>query len=287
MTVTAATAAARVFLCTLSLLGAVALLPNPARAGESCPDVPADDASARRAMAKEQFARAEQAEAEGDRQTAVKRYACSLKLVPHPSTAYNLGTTAEKVGDLSMAVEAFKMYLTLAPDANDRAAVESRVARLEARLADLRSQMPVAPPDNVGATGQPGTGPTGPAAGTSVAPPPVLPPERGPAHRVAGVATLGGAVAALGTGIAFNLVARAKMRDCRALYPSNQSQALDQCDAAKPFAYGSYGLFALSGALGVASLTLLLWHTESAPSSPSITWAPGPGGGSLIAIGRF
>src|SRR5262252_11168704 len=78
-----------------------------AGAAETCPDVPDSDAGARRAHAKEQFAKAEEAEAAGDRQTAVKRYACSLKLVPHPSTAYNLGTAAEKSGDVSMAIDAF------------------------------------------------------------------------------------------------------------------------------------------------------------------------------------
>jgi hypothetical protein len=103
-------------------------------------------------------------------------------------------------------------------------------------------------------------------------------------HRVAGLVTLGGAVGALGVGIAFNLVARAKMNDCRAQFPNNPTQALDQCDAARPFAYGSYGLFAASGALGVTGLTLLLWRTEN---GTTVSWAPSPGGGAVLATGRF
>src|SRR4051812_35514278 len=75
---------------------------------ETCPDVPDDEVALRRSMAKEWFAKAEESEAAGDKQAAVRRYACSLNLAPHPSTAYNLGTVAEKSGDLSMAVDGFR-----------------------------------------------------------------------------------------------------------------------------------------------------------------------------------
>ena len=84
---------------------------------ETCPDVPDDEVALRRSIAKEWFAKAEEAEATGDKQAAVRRYACSLGLAPHPSTAYNLGTVAEKSGDLSMALDGFRSYLKLAPDA--------------------------------------------------------------------------------------------------------------------------------------------------------------------------
>src|SRR5262245_2307624 len=130
--------AACLVLCLLSPAGR-------ALAAETCPDVPEEDTTARRAMAKDWFAKAEEAESAGDRQLAARRYACSLKLVPHPSTAYNLGTAAEKSGDLSMAVDAFKMYLNLAPDAADRALVQARIARLEAKLAELRQQLEAKP----------------------------------------------------------------------------------------------------------------------------------------------
>src|SRR6266851_4596252 len=100
--------------------------PLVARA-ETCPDVPDDEVALRRSMAKEWFAKAEEAEAGGDRQGAIRRYACSLNLAPHPSTAYNLGTVAEKSGDLSMAVDGFRTYLKLAPEATDRPAIEARI----------------------------------------------------------------------------------------------------------------------------------------------------------------
>jgi hypothetical protein len=267
------------------------LLPlGRAVAGETCPEVPDEEAALRRSMAKEWFAKAEEAEAAGDRQTAVNRYACSLKLAPHPSTAYNLGTAAEKSGDLSMAVDAFRMYLNLATEAGDRSAVEARVARLEAKITELRQQLEAKPAQPSAATA---TAPhaasarSGPPA-ADTAPAEVAARKSGgePAHayRVGGWVALGGGVAALGTGVAFNIIARNKMDDCRALVAKGAQGALDQCDAAKPFAYGSYGLFGVAGALAVTGVTLLLWKVED---GTAVSFAPTSGGGALIASGRF
>src|SRR5882724_2269753 len=112
----------------------------PARA-ETCPEIPETEAGMRRSMAKEWFAKAEEAETSGDKAAAVRRYSCSLNLTPHPSTAYNLGTVAEKSGDWSMAIEGFRAYLKLAPEAADRPTIEARVAVLEGKLAELRKDL--------------------------------------------------------------------------------------------------------------------------------------------------
>jgi tetratricopeptide (TPR) repeat protein len=262
------------------------LLARAAAAAETCPEPPADeDIGARRALAKDWFARAEEAEAGGDRQSAVRRYACSLKLIPHPSTAYNLGSAAEKSGDVSMAIDAFKVYLNLAPDAADRASVEARVQRLETKLAELRQQIelkphppPPGPPANSGAGQAGGAGPA--ASATRPAPRPA-PPAR---HRVSGWVALAGATAAIGTGITFNLLARAKMNDCYAGVAAGNAGALDQCDAARPFAYGSYGLFALAGVLGVTGAAILLWNPDE---GTKVSLVPTPGGGALVAGGHW
>src|SRR5262245_45517624 len=183
-----------------------------ASAAETCPEAASEDATARRAMAKDWFAKAEESEAGGDRQAAVRRYSCSLKLVPHPSTAYNLGTAAEKSGDLSMAVDAFKVYVDLAPDAADRAQVQSRLARLEARLAELRQQIQTKPPEPDAQTAVPGKAdPAAGAAGSTPppkAPPPAPPAEPSHGYRTAGIVTLVGAFGAAGGAVTFNLAAR-------------------------------------------------------------------------------
>ena len=247
-------------------------------------------------MAKEWFAKAEEAEAGGDRQAAIRRYACSLNLAPHPSTAYNLGTVAEKSGDLSMAVDGFRTYLKLATEATDRPAIEARIVALEAKIAELRkdiapktaepapAQAPAGPPAGAGApVPAPVAAPAGPAASNAGA----------AAHRrhKAGWITGAGAVVALGAGVGLNLMARSKMSTCFSQYSQGVSGALDRCDEAKPLAYGSYALFAAAGVAGAVGAALLLWTPDAAAQEPApeVALAPAlvPGGAGLVASGRF
>jgi tetratricopeptide (TPR) repeat protein len=270
--------------------------PIAARAAETCPDVPDDEVALRRSLAKEWFAKAEEAEAGGDKQAAIRRYACSLSLAPHPSTAYNLGTVAEKSGDLSMALDGFRTYLKLAPEATDRPAIEARLAAIEARISELRKDIApkAAPP--------PAPAPPPPAPVASAPPPAPLPvaapvdlgaPARG--RRTAGLVTGGGAVVVLGVGLALNLMARSRMDTCYSQWNATMSPtALDHCDDAKPLAYSSYALFAVGGAAAIVGGALLLSSAEPAGASPpesaaDLTLAPTvvPGGGGLVASGRF
>lgn len=258
---------------------------------ETCPDVPDDEVALRRSMAKEWFAKAEEAEAAGDKQGAVRRYACSLNLAPHPSTAYNLGTVAEKSGDLSMAVDGFRSYLKLAPEATDRPAIEARIARLEEQIAELRKQL--APK-----TAEPTPAPA--AARPTALPPAAPPPSPAPpaAHettqtrRVAGWVSLGGAAAMLATGVVLNLEARSKMDDCFRIYKSGNVSGLDRCDEAKPFAYTSYALFGAGAALGAVGAALLLISPDAASEGnvqdgPEIGLVPTAGGAAVFATGHF
>jgi hypothetical protein len=271
----------------------IAAGPLVARA-ETCPDVPDEEVALRRSMAKEWFAKAEEAEASGDKQSAIRRYACSLALAPHPSTAYNLGTVAEKSGDLSAALDGFRTYLKLAPEATDRPAIEARIAALEARISELRKDI------------GPKTAPPSPAlaAPPVVAPPPPSPPPMVPsapadpaasAHgrRTAALVVGGGAVVSLGVGIVLNVMARSKMNDCYTQWKASMSpSALDRCDAAKPLAYASYALFGVTGAAAVVSGALFLSMPEAAGApeeSPEVALGPAllPGGAALVASGRF
>jgi tetratricopeptide (TPR) repeat protein len=252
---------------------------------ETCPEVPDEEVALRRSMAKEWFAKAEESEAAGDRQAAVRRYACSLSLAPHPSTAYNLGTVAEKSGDLSMAVDGFRTYLKLAPEATDRPAIEARIITLEAKVSEARKIAPKPP------------APETPPALAAAPPPAVVvvqapPSDDGGAHtrRVLAWTSAGAALAALGGGVVFNVIARGKMSDCFRDYGTRPAQALDLCDDAKPLAYGSYALFGAAGALGVTSAILFLTSGGRSPEGTSnVALAPSVnvGGASLIATGRF
>jgi tetratricopeptide (TPR) repeat protein len=274
---------------------------------ETCPEIPAEESGLRRSMAKEWFAKAEEAEAGGDRSAAVRRYSCSLNLTPHPSTAYNLGTVAEKSGDWSMAIEGFRAYLKLSPEAPDRPTIEARVVALEAKLAELRKDLATKNSTaNAPANTTPGTVPGASPAAPPLASAPLSPlpaplPPRDGVHgrRVAGWIMLVAAATTAGTGLALNLVARSKVHECYRQWGSTaEPAALDRCDEARPFAYGSYALFAAGGALGATSLLLLLWPSgstgdETPPPEtevsfvPSVSFFPAVGGGSAVFSGRF
>lgn len=258
---------------------------------QACPESPPEDAVARRSMAKEWFSKAESSEASGDRESAVRNYACSLRLVPHPATAYNLGTAAERSGDLSLASDAFRAYLKLLPDAPDRSHIEARISRLDADVADLRRQIyleksPASPP--------PVKSP--PAAETDVNGKPASDvssqePSRSRGHRTAGWIVIGGGAGSLATGVIFNVVAREKMKTCRDTVlrmsdpPNGAAAANDACDVARPFAYGSYGLFGLAAALTATGIGILVWGG----SGGDVTVSPAPvsGGSALVFSGHF
>jgi hypothetical protein len=258
---------------------------------ETCPEVPDDEVALRRSMAKEWFAKAEEAEAAGDKQGAIRRYACSLGLAPHPSTAYNLGTVAEKSGDLAMAVDGFRSYLKLAPEATDRPTIEARIVALEAKISDLRKE--IAPKTDAPSATTP-VATTAPGVGAR---PPGTAPAASPARdmdghgrRVAAWSAGGVAIAALGAGVAFNLEARSKMNSCASQWNATKmGSALDLCDQAKPFAYGSYALFGVAGAAAAVSALLFLWQPDAATTEqpPEVGLLPTVGGATLVASGRF
>jgi hypothetical protein len=280
----------------LALLSFVLASGSLVARAEPCPEVPDDEVALRRSLAKEWFAKAEEAETSGDRQGAIRRYACSLGLAPHPSTAYNLGTVAEKTGDLSAALDGFRTYLKLSPEATDRPAIEARIIALEAKVSELRKQ--IAPT----AAAAPAASPAAPATAVpptpaATAPPtPPAPPAganagtAGHARRVAGAVTAAGAGVALVTGIVLNVMARSKMSTCFSQYSSHTPGALDRCDEAKPLAYGSYAAFGVAGAAGVVGGILLLGSSSAGPEEPpEVALGPAllPGGAAFVATGRF
>lgn len=291
------------------LVGAIvagALLRAAGAWAASCPPPPSDDNQTRRKLAKEWFARAEESESAGNRDAAVRQYACSLRLVPHPSTAFNLAVAAERSGDPSMAADAFRAYLRLMPDAPDRTAVEGRIDRLEKQITELRQQFDEPAPPRAPAKLK-----MTPPAKTVPAPhivaeiadpdpdplPPLLSAAPLSSAPSAGESRLPlwplfvGATAAVGTGVIFNLVARARMDTCRdpALRASDRVAADQACTSAPPYAYGSYALFALGGVLGGVGGGLLIFGDSAEPRGTLVAVTPTPmvGGGALHVSGAF
>ena len=254
-------------------------------------DVPTSSRE-RRALAKDWFKKAETAEAAGDPVNALKAYQCSLKVVPHAFTAYNLARLAEKTGDLELAVEAYGKYLNLAPEAPDRAEVENKMTALSGRIAASRNDSTAQPP-TPSPTPEPGPAPATAEPARRQERDTELPPalDESASHRSHGmspavyvVGVVG--VAALVGGVVLNVGARAKMDDCYALVNTQLQTAKEACDAAKPRAYGSYALFGLAAAALVADSFLIFAGSEEGRAS-QVSFAVTPDGASVLGRFRF
>jgi hypothetical protein len=251
-------------------------LPRGARA-EDCPSPP-DDPAQRRTMAKRWFGDAEAAEGRQDEVAAVRAYQCSMRMVPHAFTAYNLARVAEQTGDLELAIESYHTYLGLKSNAEDGAEVTAHVALLERRVADLREQA-AAPPINLKAIEATPPLPVGTAAPHDEP----SPPAHFTVRRMDWI--IGGAAAgALVLGATFNLVARGKMSSCRSLADADQfPEALSACNNARPAAYASYALLGAAGVAALADAVVVLVRARR----EQVAVVPIPGGARLAWRGRF
>ena len=93
------------------------------------------DEEARRSEAREQFQRGQGLFDGNDFTNALAAFECSFRNVPHPSTLYNIARAAELSGNFSRALDAWRGYLQMSPDAEDRAEIEQRIVALEAASA--------------------------------------------------------------------------------------------------------------------------------------------------------
>ncbi len=266
----------------------------PASADDSCPESPPEDSRERRALAKKWFGVGEKADETDDQVGAVKAYECSFRMVPHAFTAFNLAKAAEKAGDLELAVDNYQRYLTLAPDAKDRADVEQRIAELKDRVAKLGlgTAVKAAPPDNTAKPApqvEDGENPPGlaPAPRTQARADERAGPGLGARLGTLGWVVTGVGAAALVSGVLLNLSARGKMDDCRSLAKQGSLAAAGSaCDDAKPRGYASYALIGLAAAALAADVVILLSGTEH-PTEPALSLAPTAGGAAAVWRARF
>jgi hypothetical protein len=287
-------------MCGLTVLSASAV-----RAAE-CPTSSPDRTEERRALAKEWFARAEAAENANNDVEAVRAYACSMKMVAHAFTAFNLGRVAERSGDLELALKSYKAYLTLKSDAPDKDEVQNKITDLQLKVTEVKENVIGAEPaaTEPGATAEKPEEGVAPSAEKPEKPLPIEPPpyvaERagggGGTNRLLVWVVGGVGVAALGTGIITNIMARNYMSTCVSEADKNPPQlasAQSACNSAKPAAYTSYAMFGIAGAAAAAEGFLLyrIWSRNSGggdssdDTSVSLGWLPG--GLSLSARGRF
>jgi len=278
--------------CSLSLLGA-----TPVRAAE-CPATSPDRTEERRALAKEWFARAEAAENAGNDVEAVRAYSCSMRMVAHAFTAYNLGRVAEHSGDLELALKSYRAYLTLKENAPDKEEVQTKLRELQAKIDEVK--------EGLGNGTQTSTEPA-PAEEKPepITPPPVEePPARpvrhepvtgvtervggpGGSHHILEWSVGGAAVVALTVAIVTNVMARSDMTTANNAKDYNSANSA--WDSAKTEAYTSYAMFGVAGAAAAVEGFLLyrLWSHSDSSSDNSLSLGWTPGGLTLNARGRF
>jgi len=139
---------------------------------------------------------------EGDRlynlaeyEQAIERFKEAYKLLPEPLFLYNIAQAYRQKGDCASARTFYRNYLRAAPEAENRAKVEQRIAEME-------SCAPPAPPEPP-TKKEPAPVPVAPAP-APVAPAPGVharadaAPRRGEVPRIAGLATAGVGVVLLG-----------------------------------------------------------------------------------------
>jgi tetratricopeptide (TPR) repeat protein len=85
--------------------------------------------------AKDLFQRGAAAYREGEYEKAIELFGQAYRQHPYPELVYNTGQAYEKLGDTPRALQSFREYLRLAPNASDRATVEKRIGALEERQA--------------------------------------------------------------------------------------------------------------------------------------------------------
>lgn len=140
---------------------------------QGTPANPPPAVSERDQQARKLFEQGRQAYTDGRYRDAWAYFHDAYQLSGRPELLFNIGQTADRLGQTSDAIKAFSMYVERLPDAPNRKDVESRVRALQAKL---DAQQQAAPPSRapVASNPQPHAAPAKPALPT----PPVIEPKR-------------------------------------------------------------------------------------------------------------
>ena len=109
----------------------------------------------------------------GDYRGAIAEFAAADQTAPSPLLEYNIALCHERLGEKAEAARRYRAYLDRTPDAQNRAAVEEKIRKLEAAAPPATGDLPPLPPDDPPSgpdaadppSGEPPTG-AGPAAPT-------------------------------------------------------------------------------------------------------------------------
>jgi tetratricopeptide (TPR) repeat protein len=160
--------------------------------------------------ARELYERGAQAYRESRHDEAAALFRQAFELEPHAELAYNLGRALEAAGHLRSAVQSFRDYLRLAPDAKDRPEIERRIENLERRLNAPRETTPSAAP--LAGRPQSTAAPVVPVA-SQTSTPAAPPPDDRSAVRLPTWIALGVGAGALGTALGFEFARSSAVKD--------------------------------------------------------------------------
>jgi len=91
-----------------------------------------------REQARQHFLKGKELYDAGNFRGAIVEFETADRLAPAPMLDYNVGLSYEQLGEDDKAIQHFRVYLKRLPDAPNRATVEAKITRLEARLEALR-----------------------------------------------------------------------------------------------------------------------------------------------------
>ncbi len=237
----------------------------------------ADRPSAKRKLAVKHFDQGEAYFLAKAFDKAAVEYKAAYELVPKPGLLFNIGLCQENQGDAESAIETYRRYLAADPHGNKSVEARARVAALEEKLASERRAAEEArraeearqaeeARRRLEADTPPSTSPVLEVEGPQPPPPRLLP----------GLIVLGGALAAAGVGLAFQLEARS-IRDDLDRDLDNGTPPLDSRDprfddgrSAALRSSIAYGIAGVAGAVGGFLTVRALLGRRSARRSVSV-----------------
>ena len=265
--------------------------PQPARAQPAGKDGAAKDGAAKdgKAIAREHFRRGRQLHDAGQYLEAADAYLEAYRHFPAPAFLYNAGQVFRLAGEVEQALEHYRRYVELEPSGEGADNARGFIAELEAALAERARQEETRRAEEAReqeeARGQPDPGPTEPPAPIG----PVVPPRDAPARPgrglvIAGAATAGAGVVALGLAAVFGARASSRsdeLSDHRGPWGPEQRELYDSGQSAETAMTIS---LAIGGAaLATGSVLYLLGNRKNREASVALT--PTASGAALV--GRF
>jgi tetratricopeptide (TPR) repeat protein len=183
-------------------------------------------------------------------------------LYPEPNLLYNLARSLEGLGDAKGALEAYKSYLAANEKAEDRGAIERRIATLEVEIAEKEKRDKPAPAPVVV---QPKPAP---AQITTQSPPP-------PSGSKLPIVVIATGAAIIGGGVFFGLAA--SDRHDQAIAEPNGLEAQRLQDSAKTRATLANVMFIAGGAVAIGGVVWAIAGRRGRREATSVRAKVGPG----------